>query len=103
MLQQETLIIIYLTTHHKRRQDRRSQYKAYLVIKNLDIIVNLVYILFASTKKDQMCNGYRNATEKLWGLLFVTFRFRQVYLPPKRKNAVNFQDKAPRLRQLIRH
>lgn len=53
MLQRETLIIKYLTTHHKRRQDRRK-YKPYLVIKNLDIIVNLVFILFVSVKSSDM-------------------------------------------------
>lgn len=55
MLQKETLIITtYLTIHPKRRQEKTSQYKAYLVIKNFNIIVNLVFILSASIKSSDM-------------------------------------------------
>lgn len=56
-----------------------------------------------------LCEKFRRAmaretTEKLWGPLFVTFRFRQPYLPLKAKKiTVNFQDKTRRLTKLIRH
>lgn len=103
MLQRETGIIKYLTIHPKRRQEKTSHYEAYLVIKNLNITVNLVFILSASMKSSDM-QWLEKHNRKVLGTTVCNLWVQTNLSSSKEKKiTANFQDKTPRLTRLIRH